>query len=167
MQYSINRNGSGYYDPTAYKAIKNYMRNGENSMKLYKGDIVEIETNTGLTKEAVILSVHSKFSTILILTENESLPYSVNCKGLRFTDPGMIQYVFNDNVKELIRSMKQDEIDYLLQEVVDGLGYEAQKNDIPEGDSIEVFSEELTKVKAERDVYKSLYENLIGSMIAK
>lgn len=32
MEYGINRNGSGYADPTAYDAIKNIMKSEEKAM---------------------------------------------------------------------------------------------------------------------------------------
>ena len=33
------RNGSGYYDPTAYMAMMNVRKEGENKMEVYRGDI--------------------------------------------------------------------------------------------------------------------------------
>ena len=45
----IRYNGSGYYDETAFKAIKNTDRGGIHNMKekkVYKGEIWETETNT-------------------------------------------------------------------------------------------------------------------------
>lgn len=185
MDYDISRNGSGYVDPTAYKAIKNFLKSEEKSMELYKGDIVEFEQNNGYVKEAVILSVHEKFSTVLVLNDNDRLPYSVNCKGMKYTDPGMVQYVFNDKIQNYIRSMSDKECADIMQAVVDALGYEAPvkevvkevvkksepefiplavNNDLPFDNAIH---EEMAQLKAERNVYKELYENLINSMIAK
>ena len=40
----LKRNGSGYYDPTAYKAIRKF-QNGGVTMEVYRGDIFYIEDN--------------------------------------------------------------------------------------------------------------------------
>lgn len=36
------RNGSGYYDPTAYMAMMNVRKEGENKMEVYRGDADKI-----------------------------------------------------------------------------------------------------------------------------
>ena len=189
MDYGINRNGSGYYDPTAYKAIKNYMKCEEKRMELYSGDIFKNRLNNGSEKGFVIVSVHDKFSTVLMLSDNENLPFSIKCNGMKYTDPGMLQYVYNDNFTEFVRAMTQPEIDELMKAVIDSLGYEAPVKEVVKEVEVskeaapapvefvrkgqfmipetEALKEDLTKAQAERDVYKNLYENLIGSMIAK
>lgn len=184
MEYGINRNGSGYVDLTAYKAIKNIIKSEEKTMELYKGDIVDFELNNGLSKEAIILSMHDNYSSILVLSDKVR-SYSVNCRGMKYIDPGMVQYVFNDKITGYIRSMSDQEYADIMQAVVDALGYEAPvkevlkevvkesepefippaaTNDLPFDNAIR---EEMAQLKAERNVYKELYENLISSMIAK
>ena len=81
MEYGINRNGSGYADPTAYDAIKNIMKSEEMAMNFYRGDIVDFELNNGLSKEAVILSVHDNYSSVVVLWDKEK-PYIVNSQGM-------------------------------------------------------------------------------------
>ena len=66
-----------------------------------------------------------------------------------------------------------------MQAVVDALGYDAlvakpekvDEKPALEPDTtntgVEWFSEELAQAKAERNVYKELYDNLISSMLAK
>lgn len=149
-------------------------------MELYKGDIVDFELNNGLSKEAIILSMHDNYSSILVLSD-KARSYSVNCRGMKYTDPGMVQYVFNDKITGYIRSMSDQEYADIMQAVVDALGYEAPvkevvkesepefippaaTNDLPFDNAIR---EEMAQLKAERNVYKELYENLISSMIAK
>ena len=183
MEYGINRNGSGYADPTAYDAIKNIMKSEEKTMNFYRGDIVDFELNNGLSKEAVILSVHDNYSSVVVLWDKEK-PYIVNCRGMKYTDPGMVQYVFNDKITGFVRSMSDQEYADIMQAVVDSLGYEApeqvKKAEVKEAAPEEfippvavdgpfniAFREEMVQIKAERNVYKELYENLINSMIAK
>lgn len=38
MISETKRNGSGYYDPTAYMAMMNVRKEGENKMEVYRGD---------------------------------------------------------------------------------------------------------------------------------
>ena len=55
MKNDIKKNGSGYYDPTAFKAIIN--TGGVNNMEVYKGDIFYIEKGkTGEKSPAVVVS---------------------------------------------------------------------------------------------------------------
>lgn len=183
----LKTNGAGYYDPTAYKALTRVMRKEEKTMKLYNGDIIEFEQSNGMKRIAVILAVHEKFSTVLVLAENDKLPYSVKCQGLKYTDPAMLQYTYNDAFTNLIRSMSDDEFSDIMQAVIDALGYEMPENvakEPPKGTveeaapvdyvakvqynvEIETLQENLIQAQAERNVYKELYDNLINSMITK
>lgn len=172
-------NVSGYYDPTAYKAIRKLLKSEEKKMDIYNGDIFEVELNNGVHREVVVLSVHDTYSTVLMLCNNETMPYGVNCLGMKYTEPGMVQYMYHDKFKSFIRSMKDDEFSDLMQAVVDALGYDAlvakpEKVDekiVLEPDTtntgVEWFSEELAQAMDERNVYKELYDNLISSMLAK
>lgn len=171
------KNQEGYMDTTPYEAIKNVMKGG-NDMEIYGGDIFKARLNGGGEKEFVLLAVHNKFSTVLMLSDNESLPVSVIGSSMKYTDPGQIQYIYNDNLVEFIRSMKQKEYDELMRAVADGLGIKQKPQEAKEipvvkeiikevPKAVPEASEELTKARAERDVYKQLYENLIGSMIAR
>lgn len=176
MIYGINRNASGYYDPTAYKAITNILKDEDKKMEFYQGDIVEFEKN-GCMAEAVIMKIHESYSTILVLTDKKG-EYSVKCRGIRYTDPGMVQYVFNNRVTGFIRSMSDQEYADILQAVVDSLGYKAPEPEenkaLPaiEPETIhaqeaEIVPEELIRAQVERDVYKNLYETLLNGVMLK
>lgn len=179
----ILRNGSEYKDPTAYNAITNCLKEGK-KMALYKGDIFEIDYPNGETRYAVILAVHTKYATILTVSENDKLPYKVPCRGMKYTDPGMIQYAYNDKFKTFIRSMKEDEFKKLFDAVIKKLGYEpTESKSEPEKKAetapveyvrkdqfmipkMEQLETDLLKTQAERDVYKSLYQELVESLMA-
>lgn len=184
----MKRNASGYYDPTAFHAICDYMK-GEKEMKsqmaVYKGDICLAKLNNGSEREFVVLSVHDTFSTVLMLGNGDNLPYPVKCKTMMHTNPGMLQYMFNDRFISFIRSMTDKEIDDLMKAVADSLGIDAVEASAPSevvqaeapkevvkevivsDPEIETLKAELTKSQAERDVFKGLYENLISKMMAK
>lgn len=170
-------NGEGYYDPTAYKAIEHAMRGKEKDMELYNGDIFEVRQTSGMTDTAVILSVHKRFSTALILKDDPALPIKVKGVRIQYVDPAMIGYIFNDKFTSFVRSLDDDEYKEIMQAVVNELGYvpddretgkePAEEREITDGVVDLQTMEELTKTKAERDVYKSLYENLLGSMLPR
>ena len=168
-------NGECYYDPTAYKAIEHAMRGKEKDIELYNGDIFEVRQTSGMTDTAVILSVHKRFSTALILKDDPALPIKVKGVRIQYVDPAMIGYIFNDKFTSFVRSLDDDEYKEIMQAVVDELGYvpddretgkePAEEGEITDGVVDLQTMEELTRTKAERDVYKSLYENLLGSML--
>lgn len=155
-------------------------------MEFYRGDIVEIETKNGNLKEAVVLQTHEKYATILALTDDERMPYSVNCRGERYTNPGMVQYVFNDHVTGFIRSMTDSEYESIMNAVIDSLGYypqQAVESEEPEPEReneqkeylqavIEkerkdayLLKKELAQVQTERTVYKDLYTDILDRVM--
>ena len=182
-QNEMKKNGSGYSDPTAYEALKHITKMEEKTMEFYRGNIVEIETKNGNLKEAVVLQTHEKYATILALTDDERMPYSVNCRGERYTNPGMVQYVFNDHVAGFIRSMTDSEYESIMNAVIDSLGYYPQQarseNPEPENEQkgylqavIEkerkdayLLKKELAQVQTERTVYKDLYTDILDRVM--
>lgn len=85
----LKRNGSGYFDPTAFKALKNiYKQEGSAKMEVYKGDIFFVdkynkdygcgsEQSTG--RPAIIVSndmgnKHSSMVEVVYLTSQEKKP---------------------------------------------------------------------------------------------
>lgn len=42
----LNRNGEGYFDPTAFEAMKNILKGAKNTMDIYRGDIFFVEGRT-------------------------------------------------------------------------------------------------------------------------
>ena len=201
IDYSLKKNGSGYADPTAYEAIRAVEKGkGEEKMvEFYKGDIVEIELKNGSLKEAIVLQVHEKYSNILAITDDARMPYKVTCRGEKYVDPGMVQYVFHDRVVNFVRSMTDSEYEAIMDAVIDALGHvpkqlpeesaatepeqgneqEPEQKPQPQpsvrfvrdGDvmvtEIEYLKKKLVQAQVERNVYKELYEKLIGSMMAK
>ena len=188
VQYEIEikKNGSGYNDPTAYEALKNIIQMEGKTMEFYRGDIVEIETKNGNLKEAVVLQTHDKYSNILILTDDDRMPYSVNCRGERYANPGMVQYVFNDHVTGFIRSMTDSEYESIMNAVIDSLGYYPQQSvgseePDPERENDEIkylqkviekerkdadlLKKELAQVQTERTVYKDLYTDILDRVM--
>lgn len=180
-------NGPGYYDPTAYDAISKICTKKDGGIKLSKGGIYEIGYPNGETKYAAILATHVRYATILVMSENDKLPYKVSCEGVKYTDPGMIQYAYNDRFKTFVGSMEEDEFDNLFNAVIGKLGYEPTKSKTENELGIEAetspieyardgrfmvpktakLETDLLKVQAERDIYKSLYQELVYKLMSK
>lgn len=179
------KNAEGYLDMTAYKAIKNV----DTGAELYKGDIMEYQRSDGQMKEVVILANHGKFSTVLMLSDNERLPYAVKSREMRYTAPRMVNFVYNQFIGDLIRSMKMDEYNDLMAEVIDSFDFDVpekqRQNDgktvaLTNTELVQVKEErddykieceklhaELTGTKMERDIYKQLYDDLINNMLMR
>ena len=119
------RNGSGYYDPTAYMAMMNVRKEGENKMEVYRGDIFYVKSNRKDTMKettgspAVVVSndkgnENSNFVEIVYLTADERnlIPTHVNvmCKVPSVALCERISNVSKDRLEEYIRSCTDDEM---------------------------------------------------------
>ena len=126
----LRRNGSGYYDPTAYKALKKIERE-EKEMEVRKGEIWEIEAGNQL-RTAVVLATHGSYSIVLTFTDEprERRTVQINAQGMKYTEPGMISYKFHDNFVKFIRLTKDEEFGNIMDQVAGALGIE---NEVPFG----------------------------------
>ena len=136
------------------------------------GEIWEIEKNNGTTAEVVILAAHEGYCTVLSLTDFDS-GYPVISKEQKFTDVGRMQYAFNDTFTFFIKVMNDKAFDDLMAAVADGLGIKQKIIEVPVEKVVEVAAPvqyvdnvgELTKAKAEAEIYKGLYEQLLVKML--
>lgn len=113
METSMKYNGSGYYDETPWKA----------SMQMAKpGEIWT--SNTG--KEFLILKNHGTLCSVLHLLDraprNSTDSIEVACKALRWTNPCMIVYLFNQSLGEYIETVATEQFEGIMQVVADRLG---------------------------------------------
>lgn len=187
------RNASGYYDSTAYEAIKNIIESEKvNRMTINQGEIWEIKQNNGTYRNVIVLAVHDDVAQVLQLIDvGNSYSIEINCQGIKYTDPRKIQYTFNDTFTDFIRNLKTEEFDKIMNAVADCLGLSthhteeavepvdfqeelknAMKKPVIEmtQDSIvfnQADTEELIKAKAERDIFKGLYEKLLADVMQK
>ncbi len=181
VRMDLRKNGSGAYDPTAYRAIKNVMQE-EKRVNFYKGDIIEVEMGEGYAEMAV-LQTHEQYATVLRLCENKKLPLAINCKGLKYADPGMIQYIYNSRVTTLIRSMTGEEYKQMMDAVINDLAWslgpngpekqeepkpaqEAQPND-ELLEKMGKLGNAAIKAEAKAEVYKQMYEELLSRVLSK
>lgn len=175
-RYSDYYNEEGYKDPTAYKAMKGYNVNNE----WVRGDIVEIETNTGYLNEYVLISCHEEYATGLLLKDepNKENDHNVMSRTAKHCDVGKLTPCYYNRINKLVKSMDDGAFNTLLARVAQCLGTELKANSDP---VVKVVTKEvkvddpraraeqeikIAKIEAERDVYKELYMQLLkGDMV--
>ena len=187
---SIKRNASGYYDPTAYSALKNVLEE-ENEMDVKRGDVVYIKKG-GITtgseqfadRTAVIVSnnignKNSECVEIVYLTTQKKAYLPTHTEVVaRVKSTALCEQIYTvskDRIKEYIRSCTDAEmrdIDKALAVSI-GLNIEPVKVENAPVENVEPapvvssIDEDAIKIKAERDIYKKLYEDMLDRMVGK
>ena len=151
------RNGSGYVDLTAYKAIKNT----DGGVKMKQGEIWEIKHGKKY-KMAVVIAVHERACNVLVLNDERvsETDFEVIAKGVKYTDPTMISYAFNNNFTDFIKSMKEHEFETLLDVVRGELGFNgvtAYEDAMHE--KINELNEKVAKLIGENSELKAICED--------
>ena len=118
----LKRNGSGYYDPTAFKALKKIERADE-EVEVRKGEIWEVEMGNNL-RTVLVLAAHGSYSTILTFCDEprERRTVQLNAQGMKYTEPGMLTYKFNDGFNRFIRLATEEEFADIIGQVECALG---------------------------------------------
>lgn len=124
----LKRNGSGYYDPTAYKAMKNLENGGVSTMK--RGEIWEIGYGME-AKYAVVVSVQEIFCNVLVLSDEckGDQDIAIKATGMKYTNPAMLSYAYKDRFNRFIRVMHDDELEELIAAIAKKLDFPASVND--------------------------------------
>ena len=166
----LKRNGSGYYDPTAYKAIRKF-QNGGVTMEVYRGDIFYIEDNYRTEgseqrpgRPALVVSnntgnYHSDIVSIVWLTTAEKKPLPTHCKILSRTPSTAIceqvVTISQNRLGEYIRTATEaemKEIDRCLM-IALGLTEKAYVIKNPDASSLELIDDLKMKLEgAEREL---------------
>ena len=117
--FSMKYNASGNYDGTAYNAMMDMAKPGE------------IWT-TSQGNEVLILKNHGTLCSMLKLLENQ--PYhdddciEVVSRQLRYTNPCMVAYIFNQGLCEYIKSIPEEQYTQIMQTVADRLNVTIRVN---------------------------------------
>lgn len=118
----LKRNGSGYYDPTAYKAIRKIQNGGVSNMNIRKGEIWEVE-HGAINKLALVIAYHGSYCSVLILNDEprESRDIRLNARGMKYTESGMVSYKFCDAFVDFVRTTTDEEFDDVMGKVSESL----------------------------------------------
>ena len=176
------RNGSGYVDITAYKAIKNVERN-TNMANCKRGEIFEVRmNNSDEIRKALVVSADFRsnrtWQSVLILMEEQKQEdwVPVMCRGMMYADCSKLSYIDANRLYSYIRTATEDEmeaVDAMIAEYL-GLKLENKAECVPEliqsihKEPVQVFkdnSEELAAVQKEAEIYKNLYNQLLEKLI--
>lgn len=162
MKNDIKKNGSGYYDPTAFKAIIN--TGGVNNMEVYKGDIFYIEKGkTGEKLPAVVVSAtevieETGCAQVAWLTNKEENSSSTHAKVMCMTPSVAIceklSFAYLDRFGEYIRTCTEKEIQDIDNAMLATLGIERQ-NDNADCEEIRTLKKELEEKQREIEEMKA------------
>lgn len=109
--FGLNRNGSGYYDETAYKAFMGMAKAGE------------IWTTFDGREEVLILRNQGTLCNCLPLTDKASDARCIEVDGAGYTNPGMVKYLFNQRLGRRVAILPEGEFAQIREAVEDALGF--------------------------------------------
>lgn len=155
----LKRNGSGYYDETAYKAMKNYER--KNTMKA--GEIWEVEIK-GKISEMLIVKEQNSFCNVLNLFDDKLYENSIEVitTEIKYINPAMMQYAFNNRFTRKIMKMNDAEFESIIDKVYESLGITVDDGGYEEA-AIELANElklQIDEEKAHCEKEKALADSL-------
>ena len=157
----IRRNGSGYYDETAFKAIQAITKAPKPG---------EIWTDsTGSKTYLVLQSRKSVCSTLLLGTENKENSIMVMARMPMYTDPIMIGYTFSNLLTQFVKTVPEDNMENVKKAVGRALGIrdESECEDIQKRfDAVCKLNKELKAHLDNAFYYKELYTNLMDKLVA-
>ena len=164
----IKYNKEGYKDDTAYKAIKNV----DAEYIPRAGEVWYQEMDSGHTFYCIIIATNGNVSTILRLTykQREEHDICVNVGGEKmYTNSCMLQYGIVTSMKRIERVLTDDEWSTVINRVAESLNLECKtgktcgitevRNNTKH--NFVSQSEEVCKIKAQLEVYKELYRELL------
>ena len=163
MERSEFRKGSTWIcDDTAYRALNKIERE---EMEMDRtNEIWEIESAGGKIREAIVLSDYDGMCQVIILTDewNNHCDIELNCRGRRYGCSRMIQYSFDNRIVGYVRSLTDEEIEDIHTKVAAGLGIELHEEHYEPVEMIDQHIElELATAKAQLEVYKNMYNDLL------
>ena len=169
MDKELKFNKDGYYDPTAYIALNNVQK-GENMNRT--GEIWEVNAGNNYYK-AVVVADDGNIATIIKLVDVDT-DNSDFCIRNKFGCSRMLMFAFTQNMVQFIRKMTNEEFKEVKSKVAASLGIHAQTVEkivevekVVEKEADSASDVELERTKAQLEVYKGLYDNLMQQMIGR
>ena len=114
--FGLNRNGSGYYDETAYKAFMGMAKAGD------------ICTTMDGREEVMILKNQGTLCNCLTMTDKSNDPQCIEIisAGAKYTNPSMVKYLFNSRLGRFVQRLPADEFAKVREAVADVMGFGEQ-----------------------------------------
>ena len=181
----LKHNASGYYDETAYKALK--------TIAMPKPGEIWMDRR-GQKTFLILQSWETVCSTLLLGAKDNDASLMVMAKVPMYTDPIMIGYTFTNILGEYVKTVPDDIMAEIRKEVTKALGLvvepivpfgmlQAKENEVLEltkeksamlkemhtlHDRLEDEKKKTEALKADHDramIYKDLYMNLVDKLI--
>lgn len=123
---SIAKNGSGYYDPTMHKALKNIV--SESKPACLRGDIYIVEMKNTSEKKMLVVGADDRktdrwISVVLLNDESRgrnSVP--IIAGAMMYADCDRVTYIDRNNVLNFIRTATEEEMNQIDKAICEGLG---------------------------------------------
>lgn len=167
MTNDLFRNGSGYIDPTAYQALKNYDKE-QREMKFRRGYIYDYAVKEGDIRPAMVVSADFRagddvLNVIVLSTERKTMR-DVLVGGCYYADPCTVSFAWSTRMGECICGATAYEMEFLDNEIMHCLGLEGKVEQEAITTTVEPrnFAVELAEAKTEARVYRELFERLQG-----
>ena len=164
----ILRNGSGYIDPTAYAAMKNFDKE-QRCMPYKRGRIFEYDVKPGDTKTALIVSADHRagddWLNIIILSDERKHETNIPVAG-RYADCGAVSFAWANRFGGYIDKASEAEMRKIDAGIMTALGLESKaeqtKASVTPSPEPRNFAVELSEAKTEARIFRELYERLQG-----
>ena len=161
----MNRNGSGAYDGTAYKAMMGAPKPGE--IWMHKNGYTE--------KEVLVVQNHGTVCTVITLVDERKNNDCIEIvsKSIKYCVPYMLQYAFNQSFGEFVKKMPDADFDKVLDAIEDALDLNINRQDEEVNEAVEVLEQKITELEAllakAQEVgdsgYKEKYQKLVFDLI--
>ena len=134
----LRKNGSGYYDETAYKAIKNTMKNPTgggytmNKGEFLEKDIVTVECTNG-AQDFLLLKCHEDYATALLLRDKKYKENNIKVIGrsVMYADAGRPAYVYYDKISGYVKTIKDQEFTDIQASIAKAMGLVIDRETAP------------------------------------
>lgn len=162
------RNGSGYVDMTAYKALKKVeksMNGGIEKMEkvFIPGEIWESKTNNAESAYYLIVAVQDNVCNVLKLKSEEEKSHGnieVIAKEKMYTDAGLISYVSKWRLCRFVRVLTGVEFEKVKTCILEKLGFDEflsfdSRTDVDAEKQIRSLHEQIDRIKEENEKIKA------------
>ena len=170
----IHRNQEGYKDPTAGKAIENILKEDKNMLDTMKGDILDVYTTDGTIGNPVMVVTADNNQTggnvsVVYLKEigfsDNPLHVPVLARTVMFAHCDRVFTIRKDRIAGVIRTATEEELHEVNEALCRSFGITVlEQHEEPCAEKKEDLLE-MARIKAQADVYKSMYDSLLERML--
>ena len=154
MDMELLRNGSGYVDYTAYKALSNYERTEKEMNNVYRGEIYEVEAfNSTEARYGLVVSANDRIDGryINVIMGNYEKIFGneipIRCNGLYYFSPEKVSLINVNKIGNFVRLATDDEMAQIDAGIAKALGLQCVESEeceavepvyFPEGKAVEL-----------------------------